>query len=122
MPLNNPQIQFVRYKQTGLADRFFIYVTSHFSVSNYENNGVDSISGPDANGKLTLNLKVSQSGLGLRLNKPIVHQVEIEGIDPDAILETEVNIYNGSTLNATAILQHDESETVVKPTGQTRRL
>lgn len=118
MSLNNPQIQFVRYKQTGLADRFFIYVTSHFGVSNYENDGVASLSGPDTNGKLTLNLKVAQHGVGLRLNKPVIHQVELKDIDTDEITDTEVNIYKDLTLKATAIVHHDESETVVKPIEQ----
>ena len=115
MPLDNPQIQFVRYKQTGLADRFFVYVTTHFGQSNYENDGITSITGPDVNKKLTLNLKVAQSGVALRLNKQVIHQVELEAIDPDDVEDFEVNIYKGTTLKATAILHHDESETVVKP-------
>ncbi len=120
MSLNNPQVQFVRYKQTGLADRLFVYATSNFGESNFENDGVISIAGPDSNGKVTVSLGVKQEGLALRLNKPVIHQVELENMDPDEIIDTEVKLYNDSTLLATVILHHAESETVVKPIPETR--
>jgi hypothetical protein len=120
MSLNNPQIQFVRYKETGLADRIFVYATSTFSESNFENDGVISITGPDISGKVTVSLGVKQEGLALRLNKPVIHQVELVSMDPDEIVDIEVKLYNDIVLLNTVILHHAESETVVKPIPGTR--
>jgi hypothetical protein len=120
MSLNNPQVQFVRYKETGLADRIFVYATSVFGESNFESDGVNSITGPDVNGKVAVSLGVKQEGLALRLNKPVIHQVELVSMDPDEIIDIEVKLYDDVTLLSTVILHHAESETVVKPIPETR--
>jgi len=116
MALNNPQVQLVRLVESGSPDRIFMYVTTHLDSSNYQANGCISVTGPDGSGQMGISLSVTTSGVALRLNKPIVHQIELEGIDDiTSIVSSEVKIYMSSTLLGSSIVHHDESETVVKP-------
>ncbi len=119
MSLNNPQVQFVRYKESGQPDRFFVYITTNFAHSNFEADGVTSITGPDSNGLLKVVVKVKTVGLALRLNKPVVHQVELIDVDVTTITDIEVKITEGSTERVVVIVHQDQSETMVKPIGQT---
>lgn len=115
MSINNPQVQFVTLKVSGQSDRSFLCVTTSFGFSDYEPAGVQSLTGPDSNGRISVELLVTRTGDALKLNKQVFHQVCLDDLDVANISSAEVKIYYGTTLLSTVVVSQEESESGVRP-------
>ncbi len=114
MSLTNPQVQFVRYTEAGQSHRYFVYITTTFAHSNFEADGVTSVTGPDSVGLLQVIVNVKTTGVPLRLNKPVIHQVELIDVDVTHIAAIEVKVMEGATERVAVIVHQDDSETALK--------
>lgn len=115
MALNNPQVQFALKITEGQSDEHFLYVTTHFESSDYENNGVKAIPSPE-DGTLTVTVMVAKTGTPLRFNKQVYHQVSLDGVNLTEVERFLVVVEDGtSSIASSTIVYQDETETVVKP-------
>lgn len=122
MSMNNPQVQIAKKVQTGLSDKHFLYITTHFERSDYESDGYNSVPVPDS-GVLTITVNVKKTGEPLRLNKQVTHQVDLAGVELGEVEQFLVLVKeDNSTIASTTIVYQEETETVIRPIDETERL